>query len=64
MELQDWLENKVTIAMLEKLNIERINALEGVISAENKDKACGLVIGLTNAINIIENLEEGDLDAT
>ena len=64
MELADWHNTDVTKALIKKLYEDRSTALEAIISADDKPKACGIVVGLTNAINIIENLEEGDLDAT
>ena len=64
MELADWHNTNITKALVKKLYNDRVMALEAIVSAEDKSKACGIVVGLTNAINIIENLEEGDLDAT
>jgi hypothetical protein len=63
-ELADWHNTNITKALIRKLREDRVMALEAIVSAEDKSKACGIVVGITNSINIIENLEEGDLDAT
>lgn len=61
MELKEWLNSDITKVMLVKLYDLRSEKMEAILSSSNKELSSGMVIGITDAINFIENLEEGDL---
>lgn len=62
MEIKEWLESDITRSVIKRINAERLYYLESIISAGNKDEACGIVMGISRLLNIITNLEEGDLN--
>ena len=61
MEVKEWLNFDITKTVIKKIYDIRSHEMEAVLISGNKDLACGVVIGVTNVVNFIENLEEGDL---
>jgi hypothetical protein len=62
-EVKEWREGYVTKKLLDRIAVDRMDALETMVNAENKDDACGIVKGITQIYNLIYGLEEGDLGA-
>lgn len=61
MEVKEWLEHPVTRQLINRIEAERLFTLESILLTDNKDEACGKVKGITEIMNLIIGLEEGDL---
>lgn len=64
-ELQEWLDNPVTKAIVESLYRVRSELLEHIVQSEgNREMLCDRVIGLDTALEYLRNLKnQGGEDA-
>ena len=63
--IREWKDKVISKALINKLKDERLNSMEAVLSApsEKVDIIRGIALGITQVLNLIQNMEEGDISA-